>query len=164
MQAQIAALFQRLTQGVYVIGVVDQTRVNAFTAAWVMQVSFNPPLLALSINPHNRSHGLLRRSGVFSVNVLSATQRDLARHFGQAQTADKLATVPWHAGLDGLPLLDQALAWFECQVLASHAAGDHELVVARVVGGALADPAATPMSYADTGTMDAATALYPAEF
>ena len=48
-----AAFCQRLTQGVYVVGVAHGEVRNAFTAAWVMQVSFDPLLLALSINPHH---------------------------------------------------------------------------------------------------------------
>jgi len=50
MSGSVAALFQRLTQGVYLVGVAHAERRNVFTAAWVMQVSFGPMLLALSIN------------------------------------------------------------------------------------------------------------------
>ena len=56
MSDSIAALFQRLTQGVYVVGMAHRELRNAFTAAWVMQVSFDPLLLALSINPHHSSY------------------------------------------------------------------------------------------------------------
>jgi flavin reductase (DIM6/NTAB) family NADH-FMN oxidoreductase RutF len=49
MSGSIAALFQCLTQGVYVVGVANGEMRDAFTAAWVMQVSFDPLLLALSI-------------------------------------------------------------------------------------------------------------------
>ena len=45
MKRSIAALFQRLTQGVYAVGVAHGAVRNAFTAAWVMQVSFDPLLL-----------------------------------------------------------------------------------------------------------------------
>src|SRR4029453_12484659 len=55
MSDSIAALFQRLTQGVYVVGVAHGELRNAFTAAWVMQVSFDPLLLVLSINPDHSS-------------------------------------------------------------------------------------------------------------
>jgi flavin reductase (DIM6/NTAB) family NADH-FMN oxidoreductase RutF len=48
---EFAALFHQLTLGVYVVGVADAGRRDGFTAAWVMQVSFDPLLLALSINP-----------------------------------------------------------------------------------------------------------------
>ena len=65
MSASIAALFQRLTQGVYVVGVAHGEVRNAFTAAWVMQVSFDPLLLALSINPRHLSYGLLEEGRAF---------------------------------------------------------------------------------------------------
>ena len=60
MSGSIAALFQSLTQGVYVVGVAHGEVRNAFTGAWVMQVSFDLLLLALSINPRHSSCGLLR--------------------------------------------------------------------------------------------------------
>ena len=55
MSDSIAALFQRLTQGVYVVGVARGETRDAFTAAWVMQVSYDPLLLALSINANHSS-------------------------------------------------------------------------------------------------------------
>ena len=63
---------------------------NAFTAAWVMQVSFDPLLLALSINPRHSSYGLLKESRAFSINVLKKGQLDLAGHYGQPASADKI--------------------------------------------------------------------------
>ena len=78
MSGSVAALFQRLTQGVYLVGVAHGEVRNAFNAAWVMQVSFDPLLLALSINPHHSSYGLLRDGRAFSVNVLKKGQLELA--------------------------------------------------------------------------------------
>ena len=60
----------------------DGVAVAPFTAAWVMQVSFDPLLLALSINPHHSSYGLLRDGRAFSVNVLKKGQLELAAHYG----------------------------------------------------------------------------------
>ena len=86
MSRSIAALFQRLTQGVYVVGVAHGAVRNAFTAAWVMQVSFDPLLLTLSINPHHSSYQLLKEGRAFSVNVLKKGQLYLAEHYGQPAT------------------------------------------------------------------------------
>jgi len=83
MSGSVAALFQRLTQGVYVVGVAHGEVRNAFTAAWVMQVSFDPLLMALSISPHHSSYRLLKEGRAFSVNVLKKGQLDLAEHYGQ---------------------------------------------------------------------------------
>src|SRR5438067_10450281 len=64
MREEIIKLFRQLTYGVYVIGVAEGKVCNAFTAAWVMQVSFHPLLLALSINTQHSSYELLARGKV----------------------------------------------------------------------------------------------------
>lgn len=164
MSGSIAALFRRLTQGVYVIGVTHGEVSNAFTAAWVMQVSFDPLLLALSINPHHSSYRLLKEGRTFIVNVLKKGQLDLAEHYGRPARADKLAGTEGTTDRLGLPLLREALAWFECQVLCEYPAGDHVLVLGKVIGGKLLDSEAEPMSYRQTGEMDGASALFPDVF
>ena len=161
MSDAITDLFQRLTQGVYVVGVAHGEMRNAFTAAWVMQVSFDPLLLALSIHPHHSSYGLLKQSRAFSVNVLKQDQMELAEHFGRPAGADKLASVEWTTGRTGAPLLPAALAWFECQMVDEHPAGDHVLVLGKVIDGKLLDVKAEPMTYRETGVMDGASALFP---
>ncbi|MGB3037983.1 MAG: flavin reductase family protein, partial [Methyloceanibacter sp.] len=151
MGGSVAALFQRLTQGVYVVGVAHGQVRNAFTAAWVMQVSFDPLLLALSINPHHSSYGLLRDGRAFSVNVLKKGQLELAVHYGgRAGPDNKLALMKWTAGRIGVPLLLESLAWFECQVVGEHPAGDHVLVLGKVIDGKLLDSKAEPMTYRET--------------
>lgn len=162
----VCALFHRLTHGVYVIGVAQGMQRDAFTAAWVVQASFDPLLLAVSVNPHNASHAILRSSGRFSVNVLKRGQLDLARRFGtrSGRDGDKLAGVSWHPAASGAPVLDDALAFFDCHVAGSLPAGDHELVLGRVVDGAILDAGAEPMTYAETGDMDGSSALYPRHF
>ena len=164
MSAAVASTFQRLTQGVYVVGVADGATRNAFTAAWIMQASFDPVLLVLSINPHHSSYEVLKRGQAFSVNVLDKNQLQLAAHFGQPAGADKLATVEWETGITGTPLLRGALAWFECRVAGEYPAGDHTLVLGKVVNAKLRDASAEPLTYRDTGTLDGAAALYPRAF
>lgn len=164
MSGSIAALFQRLTQGVYVVGVAHGEARNAFTAAWVMQVSFDPLLLALSINPQHSSYRLLKEGRAFSVNVLKKGQLDLAEHYGQPARTGKLSGIKWTTDRLGLPLLRDALAWFECQLVNEYPAGDHVLVLGKVVGGKMLDPEAEPMTYRQTGELDGATALFPDMF
>ena len=52
-------LCRRLTNGLYVVGVAHGERRNAFTAAWLTQVSFDPLLVALSVNPSHASFPIL---------------------------------------------------------------------------------------------------------
>ena len=144
------------------VGVAHGEVRNAFTAAWVMQVSFDPLLLALSINPQHSSYGLLKEGRAFSVNVLKKGQLELAAHYGRPAGAEnKLAFTEWTTGCLGVPLLMKSLAWFECKVVAEHPAGDHVLVLGKVANGKLLDSKAEPMAYRDTGEMDGASALFP---
>ncbi len=159
-------LFRRLTSGVYVIGVSHEGRSNAFTAAWVTQVSFDPLLLLLSINPENFSCQLLRQSRAFAVSVLKKNQLDLARHFGCQSGAhtDKLTGQRWRPGQLGAPVLLDAAAFLECRVIEIMPAGDHELALAQVAGGGVLDESAEPMTYAETGDLDGSAGLYPTKF
>jgi flavin reductase (DIM6/NTAB) family NADH-FMN oxidoreductase RutF len=161
VSGSLATLFKRLTQGVYLVG--GEAR-NAFTAAWNTQVSFDPLLLALSINPHHVSYRLLKEGGAFSVNVLKEGQLHLAEHFGRSAGDDKLAGTEWTTSRLGLPFLREALAWFECKVLSEYPAGDHVLMLGKVIAGKLLDPEAEPMSYRQTGDLDGASALFPDGF
>jgi flavin reductase (DIM6/NTAB) family NADH-FMN oxidoreductase RutF len=163
---EIAQLFRQLSLGVYVVGVAHEERRDAFTAAWVMQASFDPLLLTLSINPLNASYSLLHGSGTFTVNVLKQGQLEVARRFGteSGREHDKLTGVRWHPGRGGTPILAEALAYFDCELTGSLHAGDHELVLGRVIDGRILAAGAVPMSYAETGDMDGSSALYPARF
>ena len=158
-----AELLKLVSCGVYVVGVAAADTRNAFTAAWVMQVSFDPLLLALSINPNHRSYALLKQGGGFTVNVLGKDQLELARHFGQSGEIDKLAGVPWIPGHCGAPILTDALAWLDCDFHHECPAGDHVLVIGRVLGGAI-QRLGEPLLYRDTGDMDGASRLYPDRF
>jgi flavin reductase (DIM6/NTAB) family NADH-FMN oxidoreductase RutF len=156
-------LFRRITTGVYVVGVSHDGRSNGFTAAWVTQVSFDPLLVAVSVNPENYSFSLLEQSGTFSINVLRKGQLEIASHFGtqSGRGADKLTGKHWRPGALGAPVLLDAAAYLECRVVETRPAGDHELVLGRVEGGSLLDQHAAPMPYSDTGTMDGSSTLYP---
>ncbi len=163
---EIAELFHRLTLGVYVVGVAHDERRDAFTAAWVMQAAFDPLSLALSVNQLNASYSLLHGGRAFTVNVLKRGQLDLARRFGteSGKERDKLEGIGWRPGVSGAPILDDGLAYFDCELAGSINAGDHEIVVGRVIDGRILDSKAAPMSYAETGDMDGSSALYPARF
>jgi flavin reductase (DIM6/NTAB) family NADH-FMN oxidoreductase RutF len=162
----VLQLFRRLTNGVYVIGVAHHGRSNGFTAAWLSQVSFDPLIVALSINPEHFSYPLVKDSGVFAVNVLGQGQLDLVRHFGcqSGSKTDKLAGQRWRKGKLGTPVLLDAAAYLECRVTGTMPAGDHEIVLGQVVDGGLLNRDAVPLRYSDTDDIDGSSALYPRNF
>lgn len=147
-----------ISHGVYIIGVSDGQHQNAFTAAWVMQVSFNPLLLAISINPEHYSYQLLKAGGVCTVNVLGQNQYALAEHFGRP-VKDKMAGFQWRIDKTGAPILSESLAYFDCEVSHYTEAGDHKIAVCKVLSAGTLNPG-QPLFYSQTGDMDGSNGLY----
>lgn len=103
-------------------------------------VSLDPPLVLFSVD--RRAHGLpaiLAAEG-YGVNVLGHDQQPLSDRFARAGT-DKWAGVTHRSGHADAPLLDGAIAQFECAPHSVHEAGDHVLVLARVLRFACRDEA-----------------------
>lgn len=166
MAAAPVELFRRLTNGVYVVTASHAARSGGFTAAWVTQVSFEPLLLTLSVNPANATWALIEGSRRFAINVLDRNQQEIARHFGlnSGRDIDKFSGVPTQTSASGAVVLAGAVAWLGCEVEQQVPAGDHLLLVARVVAGELLAGDASPLRYSDTGNMDGSAALYPTHF
>jgi 3-hydroxy-9,10-secoandrosta-1,3,5(10)-triene-9,17-dione monooxygenase reductase component len=100
--------------------------VNSFTS-----VSLEPPLVLFCPSRSSLTWSRIRRAGRFGVNVLGRQhERFVAR--ATPAGADRFAGLDWELGRDGVPLLTDALASFECEIVAEHPAGDHWIVVGRV--------------------------------
>ncbi len=124
------------TYGLYAITSGEGTRVNAFTANWLTQVSFDPPLLALSVENTSTSLGIIRGTRHFAVNVLSADQRDLAGLLGKpyARHPEKITEVTFERTENGTPYITEGAAWVECEVENEMPAGDSTVLLGRVIG------------------------------
>jgi flavin reductase (DIM6/NTAB) family NADH-FMN oxidoreductase RutF len=122
------------TYGLYAITSGDEQQRNAFTANWVSQVSFDPPLVALSIETDSISLPIIRRTGLFAVNVYSSDQRDLAGLLGKSfsKHPEKLASLAFATGETGCPVLVECMAYVECRVQGEMPAGDSTLLLAQV--------------------------------
>jgi flavin reductase (DIM6/NTAB) family NADH-FMN oxidoreductase RutF len=166
MNQEIVALFRHLTLGVYVVGVAHGAERDAFTAAAVMQASYQPLILAIAINPEHASYPIMRAGRSFAISVLAQNQMDLARRFGTNTPpgTDKMNGVSWRVARRGAPFLSQAIAFFECAVKDDIPAGDHHIILGQVLDGAVLNSTGTPMKYVDTHNLDDSAALYPASF
>ena len=152
LQAKKTAL-RKIPHGVYIIGVKHGEQVNAFTGTWVTQVSFTPPLVALGIKKDSHSFEMIKQGQVFSVNLLGKDQKSVAEHFVKPASVigEKLKGVRYRAGKTGAPILEDAIAYFECEVRElANDRGDHAVVIGEVVEAGVHrdEPALTLM---DTG-------------
>ena len=124
-----------MVTGVHVVTVAAGGKTNGMTAAWVMRVSFQPPMVAVSIGHARYTHELMAQTKAFCVNTLSSDQSDYSDHFGSnsGRDADKLKDIPWHAGKTGSPVLENCAAFLDCRITGSVVAGDHTVFVGEVV-------------------------------
>ncbi len=159
MIKNVQAVLKHISQGVYVISVKSQQQQNAFTAAWVMQVSFDPLLICFSINPEHHSYELLQEGGICCISVLNNEQYVEACNFGQSHHTDKMSEFQWLETKTGAPALADSLAYFDCRVDHFSDAGDHKIVVCHVIDAAVLNEG-DPMLYRDTDNMDGSDELY----
>ncbi len=130
---QILRLF---TYGLYAVTARDGDDVAAMTVNWATQVSFAPPLIAVSMERESRTRAIAMRTGRFALCVFAAEQRELAGLLGRhsAKMAEKFAGVAWTPGdATGCPLIDGTLGALECRVTDRIEAGDSLLIVAEVI-------------------------------
>ncbi len=123
------------TYGLYIVMCDDGEKANAFTANWLTQVSFEPPLLAVSVENNTKSLPMILQSGKFTVNVLRSGQRELAGALGKSalKQPNKLDGIAYSIPTAGYPILHDALAWVACDVREAVKAGDSTVIIAEVI-------------------------------
>ena len=133
------AALRLFTYGLHVVTARRGDEHHGFTANFLTQVSFDPPLIALSVENDGRSIAVIRETGVFTINVLPSDAVELAGTLGRRSITDphKLDKVAWHEGPNGRAVLEAALAFVDCEVESSAPAGDSTLFIARPVRGAV---------------------------
>ena len=144
-----------MPSGLYVLGSRAGERRNGMTINWVTQVSFDPKLLAVSVERSAFTHELVEEGGVFCVNIVSREDRAIVRKFTKPVEVDVAALTlngfPFHDGVTGAPVLDQAVAWIDCEVRGTVEAGGHTVFLGEVVDcGFQADEETPVLSMADT--------------
>lgn len=119
--------------GVTVVTAMHTDKPVGFTCQSFGALSLDPPLVLLGPSKASTSWPKVAASGRFGVNMLAHDQIALGRRFA-VSGGDKFAEVPWAAGrFTGAPMLSGTLGWLECEIETVHEAGDHWLVVARVL-------------------------------
>jgi flavin reductase (DIM6/NTAB) family NADH-FMN oxidoreductase RutF len=135
---RFAEVLRRFPLVVSVVTVGRGGAENGLTVSWASPVSFDPPHFMFAVDRLHYSVDFLKSTRNFCVNVLRAGQERLARHFSRQSMSgeSKLERVETRESSTGAAILVDALAYFDCELDAVHAAGDHLLVVGRVVDAA----------------------------
>lgn len=141
----------KLGYGLYVVGSKKGGKLNAQIANTVIQVTSDPPTIAVSINKQNLTHEFISESKVFTASILSQdTPLSFIGHFGfkSGREVDKLKDVNYKLGETKAPIvLDHSLAYLEARVINQLDVGTHTIFIGELVGADVLREG-EPMTYA----------------
>ncbi|MCW2607370.1 MAG: flavin reductase domain protein FMN-binding protein [Frankiales bacterium] len=156
METAVDPLLHRRVVGRFATGVTVITTVlpdgskHAMTANSFTSVSLDPVLVLFCADHSTRFHDAVLRTGTFAVSVLAAEHEGASRRFAvKGRDLDTQFDGVDHAPgpVTGAPVLTGALAALECSVESTTEAGDHTVVVGRVLGLSEPAPDAEPLLY-----------------
>lgn len=122
----------RFASGITIITGRDHQGPIGFTCQSFYSVSVDPPLVSFSVMRTSTTYPRIRDTGAFTVNVLARDQEALSNQFARRGT-DKWAGIPWTPTAQGNPIVEGSVAWLDCMIWAEHDAGDHLIVLGRVI-------------------------------
>ncbi|MEI6001808.1 flavin reductase family protein [Paraburkholderia bengalensis] len=128
----------RRALGAFVTGVTVVTTIQpdgsprGFTANSFTSVSLDPPLVLVCIAKTASSYKVFSQTKHFAISVLAEDQKNVSGVFA-SKAADKFAQVAWCARSTGAPVMDGAAASFDCTTHDVVDAGDHIILIGRVV-------------------------------
>jgi 3-hydroxy-9,10-secoandrosta-1,3,5(10)-triene-9,17-dione monooxygenase reductase component len=126
--------------GVTVVCGIDGGEPVGFACQSFASVSLDPPLVLFCADHRGRAWPRVRNSGRFTVNVLAENQMEICARFGSGK-GRKFDGLEWRESRWGTPVLDDVLLRVHCAVHDVHVAGDHDVVIGRVLE--IDDPEAT---------------------
>ncbi len=144
-RARLRSMMGRFATGVTVVAARHGPLLAGMTANGIASISIDPPLMMASISQKSETHRAMVGSHAFAVSVLADDQQPLAECFAQPTTASKLTRfcdAEWHEAETGSPILEGAIAYFDCRLTDRYPGGDHTIFVGEIVAAGYREDAA----------------------
>jgi flavin reductase (DIM6/NTAB) family NADH-FMN oxidoreductase RutF len=138
----------KFASGVTIVTVNAEGQPHGMTASAFASVSLDPPLVMVCLEKTSRTRELVIDTGSFAVSILSEDQAEIARSFS-LPGRKPFDVLSHHAGRNGVPLLDGAIAYVECSLERVVEGGDHDVVIGEVNACELQD--GSPLLYFNRG-------------
>jgi len=133
----------RISSGLYIITTKKGDRSGAMVASWVTQASFDPPGFTVAVAKDRAIESLLQVGDQFILNILEeGNYQTLMKHFLKrfGPGEDRFAGVNTRTANNGSPILADALAYLECEVVSRMECADHWIVYNKVTDGRVSKP------------------------
>lgn len=144
---------RRWATGVTIVAATHDGTTSGMTVSSFTSVSLEPPQVLVCIEQGTRTHAAISQSGAFAVSLLNGDQAALSSRFGGQvnETESRFAGVPTYAQSTGSPILEGAIAFLDCRVVAAHEAETHTIFVGLVEASGVSDDARPPLIYYSQG-------------
>ena len=139
----------RFATGVTVVTTIDdEGEPHSMTANAFSSICLDPPTIMVCIAHGTHTFGYLEKTGRFGVNILKSEQQELGAYFAK-RPEDRTGDVEYQYSRseDGVPILDDSMVFFGCEVLGTHVYGDHTIYVGEVNEMRQNEPGAPLMFY-----------------
>lgn len=131
-EASFRTVLGHFATGVTIITAMDGNEPVGISANSFTSVSLDPPLVLFCAAKDSTTWPRIKVAGKFTVNVLNEHQEDVSRVFA-TKGADRFSRIGWRESSAGSPVLHDSLAYIDCEIEDEHDAGDHVIVVGRVL-------------------------------
>ena len=135
--AHYRQIIGHFASGVTVVTTAFNGRLHGMTANALTSVSLDPLLLLVCVDKAAHAHREFEEAGRFAVNMLTEDQEELSRLFAESNEPEegRLGGAAYHFGPNGTPVLDDCLAYLECEVADRCAGGDHTIFIGAALHG-----------------------------
>ncbi|MCW2844548.1 MAG: oxidoreductase [Nocardioides sp.] len=145
--ANLRRTFSYFPSGVVaLIAEVDGEPRGLVAATFTVGVSIEPPLVLCAIQNSSTTWPLLRQAPTIGISVLAEGQGPLGLQIGSKNSAERFVDVPLRSAGSTARFIAGAPVWFECEIHGEHPAGDHAVILLKVIGLG-ADPDLRPLVF-----------------
>lgn len=120
--------------GIYVLTAESGAGTAAATVNWVTQTSFAPPQVVVGVKADSGAHAIIKETGKFALNMLGKGQVGEAFTFFKSleREGDSIGGQPLENSPAGVPILVNAPAWVECNLVNTVEGADHSIFIGEV--------------------------------
>jgi len=140
---QVAAVFKTIDREIWIVTATDGAQRSGLVATFVAPASIVPecPRILVGLAKSHFTWQLVEGSGTFAMHLISEEQLDWVWRFGlqSGRNIDKFEGLATRVGLTGSPILEEAMACFECRVETSLDIGDRSVYLGEVVEATVSD-------------------------
>ncbi|MYC29190.1 MAG: flavin reductase family protein [Chloroflexi bacterium] len=111
----------------------DEGEPHSMTANSFTSVCLEPPTVLVCVAHNTHTHGYVEKQGRFGVNILGENQEDLGVYFAK-RPEDRQEGTDYHYTIaqSEVPMLDDSMVFFGCEVIGTHVYGDHTIYLGEV--------------------------------